>query len=119
MRACPVYTRCGAGCRECAGAAGIKPGFYHGAMNNAFLGVHSGRAQRPTSMGPYMPGVTQDQYTKILLANLRQLWTGTSGCDAKALPLCRRAATKQQGAAGISRSSAQWHQCWVWWGWGV
>ena len=25
--------------------------------------------------GPWMPVITQDQYTKILLANLRQLWT--------------------------------------------
>jgi len=52
---------------------GIKPGFYHGAMNNAFLNVRSG-VVGPTAM-PGQAAITQDQYTKILLANLRQLWT--------------------------------------------
>lgn len=52
---------------------GIRPAFYHGAMNNAFLNVRSGVVG--TSHVPGQAVVTQDQYTKILLANLRQLWT--------------------------------------------
>ena len=51
---------------------GINPGFYHGAMNNAFLNVHGGTV-RPGISGPGGADITQDQYTKILLANLRQL----------------------------------------------
>lgn len=52
---------------------GIRPGFYHGAMNNAFLNVRSGKVA--SSWIPGQAIITQDQYTKILLANLRQLWT--------------------------------------------
>eukprot|EP01059_Diplonema_ambulator_P010758 TRINITY_DN20796_c0_g1_i1.p1 TRINITY_DN20796_c0_g1~~TRINITY_DN20796_c0_g1_i1.p1 ORF type:complete len:540 (+),score=167.42 TRINITY_DN20796_c0_g1_i1:68-1687(+) len=51
----------------------IKPGFYHGAMNNAFLNVVKGVVQ-PNPI-PGQANITQDQYTQILLANLRQLWT--------------------------------------------
>ena len=52
---------------------GIRPGFYHGAMNNAFLGVVSGKVS--TSHVPGQARITQEQYTRVLLANLRQLWT--------------------------------------------
>ena len=51
---------------------GIHPGFYHGAMNNTFLNVIKGTVQ-PGVSGPGGADITQDQYTKILLANLRQL----------------------------------------------
>jgi hypothetical protein len=53
---------------------GVRPGFYHGAMNNAFLNVVNGHVQ-PRQRGEWTPVITQDQYTQILLANLRQLWT--------------------------------------------
>jgi hypothetical protein len=59
------------GCRS----RGIVPGFYHGAMNNYFLNVASGLVQPGETLVPGMANVTQDQYTQILLANLRQLWT--------------------------------------------
>eukprot|EP00035_Acanthoeca_spectabilis_P038765 m.55999 g.55999 ORF g.55999 m.55999 type:complete len:711 (+) comp9286_c0_seq2:153-2285(+) len=52
---------------------GIQPGFYHGAMNNAFLNVRSGKVG--TEWIPGQARITQDQYTQVLLANLRQLWT--------------------------------------------
>eukprot|EP01064_Diplonema_japonicum_P023838 TRINITY_DN3427_c0_g1_i1.p1 TRINITY_DN3427_c0_g1~~TRINITY_DN3427_c0_g1_i1.p1 ORF type:complete len:560 (+),score=179.98 TRINITY_DN3427_c0_g1_i1:64-1680(+) len=52
---------------------GIRPGFYHGAMNNAFLNVVGGKVQPNTIPG--QAKITQDQYYQILLANLRQLWT--------------------------------------------
>jgi alpha-L-fucosidase len=51
----------------------IRPGFYHGAMNNAFLNVRSGKVGSTTIPG--QAKVTQAQYTQILLANLKQLWT--------------------------------------------
>lgn len=54
-------------------AHGIKPGFYHGAINNAFLNVHNGRVG--TKWLPGQARLTQDQYSQVLLANLRQLWT--------------------------------------------
>lgn len=53
---------------------GVKPGFYYGAMNNAFLNVVSGKVQSGRSC-EFCPDITQEQYTKILIANLRQLWT--------------------------------------------
>eukprot|EP00040_Diaphanoeca_grandis_P035276 m.221268 g.221268 ORF g.221268 m.221268 type:complete len:730 (-) comp33344_c0_seq1:30-2219(-) len=52
---------------------GIRPGFYHGAMNNAYLNVVTGVVQPHTIPG--QPSITQAQYTQILLANLRQIWT--------------------------------------------
>jgi|ERR1712130_379282 len=57
---------------------GIRPGFYHGAVNNAFLNVIHGRVGKPSGI-PGQAVITQDQYEKILLANLRQLWTSYEG----------------------------------------
>eukprot|EP00698_Gefionella_okellyi_P025619 TRINITY_DN9444_c0_g1_i2.p1 TRINITY_DN9444_c0_g1~~TRINITY_DN9444_c0_g1_i2.p1 ORF type:complete len:328 (-),score=60.50 TRINITY_DN9444_c0_g1_i2:126-1109(-) len=42
-------------------------------MNNAFLNVVSGQVQSQHVDGQAV--ITQDQYTQILLANLRQIWT--------------------------------------------
>jgi hypothetical protein len=42
-------------------------------MNNAFLNVRSGIVS--TDWIPGQARITQDQYTQVLLANLRQLWT--------------------------------------------
>eukprot|EP01052_Picozoa_sp_SAG31_P048114 SAG31_NODE_9923_length_1209_cov_1.507207_2_plen_173_part_00 len=53
---------------------GIRPGFYHGSVNNAFLNLRGGKVGKPTGI-PGQAIVTQEQYYKILLANLRQLWT--------------------------------------------
>jgi len=53
---------------------GIRPGFYYGAMNNAFLNVHTGK-MRDGRACDSCPDITQDQYTEVLLGNLRQLWT--------------------------------------------
>jgi alpha-L-fucosidase len=52
---------------------GIRPGFYHGAMNNAFLNVRGGKVGAAPVAG--QAKITQAQYTQILLANLKQLWT--------------------------------------------
>ena len=53
---------------------GIRPGFYNGVMNNAYLNVVRGVAiQKKAYEGQVI--VTQDQYTQIILANLRQQWT--------------------------------------------
>ena len=52
----------------------IRPGFYHGSVNNAFLNVVGGKVGAPTGI-PGQAVVTQAQYYDILLANLRQLWT--------------------------------------------
>lgn len=52
----------------------VKPGFYYGAMNNAFLNVVGGKVQAGAACA-FCPDITQDQYTQILLAQLRQLWT--------------------------------------------
>jgi len=54
---------------------GVKPGFYLGAMNNAFLNVQGGVVGTPASLVPGQANITQDQYTQILLAQLRQVWT--------------------------------------------
>jgi len=51
---------------------GIAPG-YMGAMNNAFLNVRSGIVGTSPVAGQAV--ITQDQYTQILLAQLRQIWT--------------------------------------------
>jgi len=53
---------------------GVRPGFYHNAMNNAYLNVQGGKVRTGRACS-FCPDITQDQYTKILLANLRQLWT--------------------------------------------
>lgn len=53
---------------------GIRPGFYHGAQNNAFLNVVHGRVRDGRACS-FCPDITQDQYEQVLLANLRQLWT--------------------------------------------
>lgn len=52
---------------------GIRPGFYHGSVNNAFLNVHSGHVG--TRHIPGQAVLTQEEYYQVLLANLRQLWT--------------------------------------------
>jgi len=52
---------------------GIRPGFYHGSVNNAFLNVVGGKVGKSWVAG--QARITQDDYEKILLANLRQLWT--------------------------------------------
>ena len=53
---------------------GIRPGFYNGVVNNAYLNVVNGVAiQKKAYEGQVI--VTQDQYTQIILANLRQQWT--------------------------------------------
>lgn len=52
----------------------IRPGFYHGSVNNAFLNVQKGMVGPPTGI-PGQAVITQDDYEKILLMNLRQLWT--------------------------------------------
>ena len=38
---------------------GIKPGFYHGAMNNAFLNVIGGIVRERDQAGPWTPKITQ------------------------------------------------------------
>jgi len=53
---------------------GVKPAFYHGAINNAYLHVVHGRVQDGPACS-WCPNITQDQYTQVLTANLRQLWT--------------------------------------------
>lgn len=55
-------------------AHGIRPGFYYGSVNNAFLNVRKGLVADGRAC-EWCPDITQDQYTQILLANLRQLWT--------------------------------------------
>ncbi len=55
-------------------AYNIRPGFYHGSVNNAFLNVKGGTVGAPTGI-PGQAVITQDDYETILLANLRQLWT--------------------------------------------
>ena len=52
----------------------IRPGFYHGSVNNAFLNVQKGMVGPPTGI-PGQAVITQDEYETILLTNLRQLWT--------------------------------------------
>jgi len=53
---------------------GIRPGFYHGSVNNAFLNVRSAKVGSPTGI-PGQAVLTEDEYFQVLLANLRQLWT--------------------------------------------
>lgn len=53
---------------------GVRPGFYHGTVNNAFLNVQHGRV-KPGRACSFCPDITQDQYKRVLLANLRQLWS--------------------------------------------
>jgi hypothetical protein len=53
---------------------GIRPGFYHGSVNNAFLNLQGGKIGAPTGI-PGQAVITQTDYENILLANLRQLWT--------------------------------------------
>ncbi|KAJ9458703.1 Alpha-L-fucosidase 1 [Diplonema papillatum] len=53
---------------------GVRPGFYFGIMNNAFLNVIGGVAQQQRSYAGQVI-VTQAEYTAIFLANLRQAWT--------------------------------------------
>ena len=51
---------------------GIRPGFYHGSVNNAFLNVHSAKVGSPTGiLGQAV--LTEDDYFRVLLANLRQV----------------------------------------------
>jgi alpha-L-fucosidase len=53
---------------------GIRPGFYHGSVNNAFLNVRGAKVGPPTGI-PGQAVLTEDEYYAVLLANLRQLWT--------------------------------------------
>ncbi len=53
---------------------GIRPGFYHGSVNNAFLNVRGGKVANPTGI-PGQAVLTEDEMYKVLLTNLRQLWT--------------------------------------------
>ena len=53
---------------------GIKPGFYTGDMYNAYLNVING-VPGPSTVMPGQVFVTPAQYSKILLANMRQMWT--------------------------------------------
>lgn len=53
---------------------GIRPGFYHGSVNNAFLNLQGGKVGSPTGI-PGQAVITQAEYYEILLQNLRQLWT--------------------------------------------
>ena len=59
---------------EACRAHKIRPGFYHGSVNNAFLNLHSGKIGRPSGIAGQAV-ITQDEYEQILLLNLRQLWT--------------------------------------------
>ena len=43
-------------------------------MNNAFLNVVGGKVRSGRSCD-WCPDITQDQYTQVLLAQLRQLWS--------------------------------------------
>ena len=52
---------------------GIKPGFYHGLENNAFLNVRNGKVQ--PNPQPGQAKLTQEQYVQVVTQNLRQLWT--------------------------------------------
>eukprot|EP01060_Flectonema_neradi_P003842 TRINITY_DN12502_c0_g1_i1.p1 TRINITY_DN12502_c0_g1~~TRINITY_DN12502_c0_g1_i1.p1 ORF type:complete len:537 (+),score=80.63 TRINITY_DN12502_c0_g1_i1:58-1668(+) len=52
---------------------GIKPGFYHGIVNNAFLNVVKGIVQ--PNPQPGQANITQEQYVQVVTQNLRQLWT--------------------------------------------
>ena len=53
---------------------GIRPGFYHGSVNNAFLNVRSAKVGAPTGIAGQAV-LTEEEYFMVLLANLRQLWT--------------------------------------------
>ena len=53
---------------------GIRPGFYHGSVNNAFLNVRGGTVGKPTGI-PGQAVLTEDEMYKVLLTNPRQLWT--------------------------------------------
>jgi len=53
---------------------GIKPGFYYGLNNNFKLNVQDGKVQNKALL-PGQIKVTQDQYNKIALAQMKELWT--------------------------------------------
>ena len=55
-------------------AYGLRPSFYSGVANNAYLNVVNSVAGQTRQVDGQVI-VTQDQYTKIILANLRQQWT--------------------------------------------
>jgi len=53
---------------------GVKPGFYYSLNQNFKLNVAGGKVQN-TALLPGQIKVTQDQYNKIALAQMKELWT--------------------------------------------
>ena len=53
---------------------GIKPGLYYSLNQNYYLNAGGGKVQN-TTLGPGQVNVSQELYGKIILAQLRELWT--------------------------------------------
>ena len=91
---------------EACRAHKIRPGFYHGSVNNAFLNLHSGKIGRPSGIAGQAV-ITQDEYEQILLLNLRQLWT-----DCKIVMLSRFAPARVPLTLKVSLFQGT-RFCWV------
>ena len=57
-----------------ARARGIRVGFYYSVVSNAYLRVQNGQVVPSAPLGPTQANVTQEQYERIVVAQLSELW---------------------------------------------
>merc|ERR1712166_1601456 len=110
--------------RDSMRAVGIAPGYYYSLKDNFYLNVHSqGAVAGSSTFLPGMAKVSQPQFEKLCLAQLRELWTNygamsetwfdggwanDAGAAVKALVHELLPTTAAFGGEGVSPNPVKW-----------